>query len=116
MAPDNSKRPPNDAVEAAIMRVLQAEASARDAIAQARIEAAAIAERAREEARVLRLVTDRRIAKVRAAFDTGCTNEVAALEAEEAALAVAHDLTPAEVSRIERAVASLARALTGGVP
>ncbi len=38
--------------------------------------------------------------------------EVAALEAEGAALGVATELTPAEVARVEAAVAALARALT----
>ena len=98
------------------MRVLEAEAAARDAIAQARVKAAEIAEQARETTRALRLVTDRRMGRVRAAFDARCTTEVAALEAEAAALAAAHDLSPAEVARIERAVAALARALTEGVP
>ena len=81
------------------MRVLEAEAAARDTIAQARVRAAEIAERARETTRALRLVTDRRIGRVRAAFDAQCTTEVAALEAEAAALAAAHDLSPAEIAR-----------------
>jgi hypothetical protein len=112
MAPDSSNRPPDDAVEAAIMRVLEAEASAQDAVARARLEATHIAERSREEARGLRLVTDRRLRVVRTAFETQCATEVAALGAEAAALDVAHDLTPTEVSSIERAVASLAHTLT----
>ena len=116
MAPDNSKRPPDDAVEAAIMRVLDAEALARAAIARARAEAAEISERAREKARDLFLATDRRIGKVRAAFDAGCTTRVAAIEAEAAALGAAHDLAAAEVARVERAVARLARTLTGDLP
>jgi hypothetical protein len=113
MAPDNSKRAPDDAVEGAIMQVLDAEVAARDAIAGARTRAAEIAEEAREKTRALRLVADRRIGSVRAAFDARCTREVAALEAEAAALGVAHDLSPEEVARIEQAVAALAGALTG---
>jgi hypothetical protein len=116
MAPDNSRTPSGDAVEAAIMRVLAAEATARDAIARSRDEAAAIAEQAREKARALRLVTDRRIGRLRAAFDARCTAEVAALEDEAAALAAPHDPSPAEVAGIERAVAALARALTESIP
>ena len=116
MAPDNSKRPPDDAVEAAIMRVLEAEAAARDAIARARVQAADIAEQARQATRALRLVTDRRMGRMRAAFDARCTTEVAALEAEAATLAAAHALSPADVARIERAVAALAHALTEVVP
>jgi hypothetical protein len=113
MAPDNSKRPPDDAVEAAIMRVLEAEASARDAVARTRNEAAETAELAREKARSLRLATDRRIRDVRGAFDARCAAEVAALEAEAAALRAAHDLTPSEIARMERAVTALADAITG---
>jgi hypothetical protein len=112
MAPDSSNRPPDDAVEAAIMRVLEAEASAQEAVARARDEAAQIAELTRERARSLRLAIDRRIRTVRAAFDARCVAEVAALEAESAALGVAHNLTPTEVSGIESAVAALARTLT----
>lgn len=95
------------------MRVLEAEAAAQDAVARARGEATEIAEQAREKARGLRLATDRRLRMVRAAFETRCTTEVAALEAEAAALGMAHDLTPAEISSTERAVAALARDLTG---
>ena len=116
MAPDKSKRPPDDVVEAAIMRVLRAEASARDAVARTKDEAAEIAERAREKARDLRLATDRRIGALRAAFDIRCAAEVAALETEAAALGASHDLTPSEVSRIDHAVIALAAALTGGHP
>ncbi len=94
------------------MLVLEAEAAAQDAVARARGEAAEIAEQAREKARGLRLATDRRLRMVRAAFETRCTTEVATLEAEAAALGMAHDLTPAEIARTERAVAALARDLT----
>jgi hypothetical protein len=98
------------------MRVLEAEAAARDAIANARTLAAQVAEQARQTTRALRLVADRRIGRVRAAFDARCMREVAALETEAAALVAAHDLPPAEVARIEQAVLALARALTEGAP
>ena len=68
MATDNPKLLSDDAVEAAITRVLQAEVAARDAVVRARGEATQIAERAREQARGLGLHTDRRIRRVRAAF------------------------------------------------
>jgi len=51
---------------------------------------------------------------VRAAFDAKTTAAVAALEAQAAALNTIHDLTPAEISTVERAVAALAGAMTGG--
>lgn len=114
MPPDSPKLGPNDAVEAAITHVLTAEVEARNAVARARGEAAAIAEQAREAARRLGVHTDGRIHAVRARFDARATAEVGALEAQAAALGAAHDLTPAEVSRVERAVAALASAMTGG--
>jgi cell division septum initiation protein DivIVA len=116
MAPDISKPASDDAVEMAIMRVLDAEAAAREAIARARVLSAEIAEKARQTARSLRLVADRRLERVRAAFDARCTTEVAALEAQAAALAATHDPTSAEVAEIELAVAALARTLTEGIP
>ena len=116
VARENSKLLADDAVEAAITRVLAAEASARDAVARARGEAMEIAERARERARRLGLSTDRRIRVVHAALDAKVMAKVAALDAQAAALGAAHDLTPAEVASVGRAVADLAGALTGGPP
>ena len=116
MAFDNSTQRPDDTVGAAIMRVLEAEVTARGSIAEARAEAGEIAEQARQAIRAIRLSTDRRLERVRAAFDAWCTTEVAALEAEAAALDAATDLSPAEVARIERAVAALARSLAENVP
>jgi hypothetical protein len=113
VAAHNPKLQSNDAVEAAIAQVLAAENAARAAVARARVEAAEIAEQARETARHLGLHTDRRLRAVRAAFDARGAAEVAVLEAQAAALGAAHDLTPAEVLRVERAVAALARAMTG---
>jgi hypothetical protein len=116
VAQDRPKLGPNDAVEAAIARVLDAEAAARDAVAGARREAAEIAEQAREQARRLGLHTDLRIRAVRAAFSAKTTAEVAALEAHAAALGAAPELTPAEVVRVARAVAALGGELTGERP
>lgn len=116
MALDNSTQRPDDAVGAAIMRVLDTEAMARRSIADARAEAGEIAERARQAIRAIRLSTDRRVERVRAAFDAWCAKEVAALEAEAAALDAVDDLSPAEVAQLERAVAALARSLAENVP
>jgi hypothetical protein len=116
VAPDNLNPLRNDAVEAAISRVLDAEVAARAAVAAARGEATQIAERARETARRLGLHTDRRIQRIRSAFAAMTAAEVAALEAEGAALGVATELTPVEVVRVEAAVAALARALTEATP
>jgi hypothetical protein len=114
VAPDNRKPLPDDVIEAAITRVLEAEASARADVASARNEALMIAERAREQARRLGVTSDRRMRKVRAGFAGTVAVDVAALEAEATALGAAHNLTPADISRVETAVAALARALTGG--
>ena len=113
VTPYNPKLQSNDAVEAAISRVLAAENAARDAVVRARREAADLAEQAREMTRRLGLHTDRRLRAVRAAFDARGMAEVAALEDQAAALDAAHEVTPAEVARVERAVAALARAMTG---
>jgi hypothetical protein len=112
VAPDNPNLLRNDAVEAAISRVLDAEVAARAAVAGARAEAIEIAERARETARRLALHTDRRIHRIRGAFAAMTAAQVAALETEGTALGVATTLTAAEVARVEAAVAALARALT----
>jgi len=116
MAFDNSTQPPEDAVGSAIMRVLEAEAGARASIAQARTEAGKIAEQARQTVRAIRQSTDRRLERVRAAFEVRCTKEVAALEAEAAALRVQTDLSTAEVARIDGAVTALACSLAENVP
>jgi hypothetical protein len=108
--------PPADAVEASIARVLDAEAAAVDAVARARDEALAIAERAREQVRRLGLRTDRRLHAVRAAFEVRAAAEVATLAAETAALDAIHELTPEEISQVERAANATAAAMTGGSP
>jgi hypothetical protein len=113
---DNLNPLRNDAVEAAISRVLESEVAARAAVAGARAQATEIAERAREAARRLALHTDRRIHRIRAAFATTTNAEVEHLEAQAAALGVASALTAAEVARVEAAVAALARTLTETSP
>lgn len=114
MAPDDTQPLPVDAVEAAIMHVLQAEADARDAVADARSAAVAIDEAARERARRIGLVADRRIAAARAAFGAKTVAEVGALDAQAAALDAAGAPEPDEIARVERAVLALAAAMTGG--
>jgi len=96
------------------MRVLQAEAEARDAVADARSAAAAIDEAARERARRIGLVADRRIAAARAAFGAKTVAEVGALDAQAAALDAAGAPEPDEIARVERAVLALAASMTGG--
>ncbi len=116
VALDNSKPLPDAVVEAAITRVLEAEASAHADVDAARNEAQLIAERAREQARRLVANSDRRIRRIRAAFAAKVESEVAALDAEAEALGAVHELSPAEVAQVDAAVAALAVAMTGGAP
>lgn len=116
VALDSSKPLPDAVIEAAITRVLDAEASAHADVEAARIETLLIAEHARERARRLVASSDRRIRRIRAAFSAKVTLEVAALNAEAEALGVAHELSSAEVAQVDLAVAMLAGAMTGGAP
>ncbi len=116
VTPEQSNLPPEDAVEASIARVLDAEAAAVDAIARARCDALAIAEAAREQVRRLALCADRRLHAVRAALEAKAAAAVAALAAEATALDAIHELTPDEVDRVDAAVNATAAALTGGPP
>ncbi|MGE5089909.1 MAG: hypothetical protein ACM3QY_12335 [Candidatus Levyibacteriota bacterium] len=114
MAPDNPTQLADDAVETAIMHVLQAEAAAREAVAGARSAAGAIAEEARERARRIALTADRRIAALRAAFGARTASEVASLDAQAAALDAAEVSTPGDATSVEQAVGALAASMTGG--
>jgi hypothetical protein len=116
VAPDPPQPLPDAAIEAAITRVLDAETAARADVVCARGEATEIAEHARDWARRIAVHADRRIHRLRAAFAARVSAEVAALEAEADALGAAHVLTPAEIERVEKAVATLARDMTGGLP
>ena len=103
----------DEAVEAAIARVLDAEHDAHDAVRAAERTAAAMAEAARAAARALAERTERRIRGVRAAFEARTAAEVAALDAAAAEAGARHDLTPDELARLDVAVATLAARLTG---
>jgi hypothetical protein len=106
--------PPSQvAVEAAIARVLAAEADARIAVQDARAAAEARAEAARAATRAIAQRTLSRIATVRMEFERRIAEDVAALNAEAEALAGAPTLSPAELAALERALAALAAELTG---
>jgi hypothetical protein len=106
--------PSQVAVEAAIARVLAAEADARIAVQDARAAAEARAEAARAATRSIAQRTLSRIAAARTEFDRRIAAEVADLNAEAEALAGAPTLSPAELAALERALAALANELTGG--
>lgn len=106
--------PPSQvAVEAAIARVLAAEADARIAVEDARDAAEARAEAVRAASRSIAQRTLSRIASVRTEFDRRIAARVAELNAEAEALAGAPTPSPAELAALERALAALATEITG---
>jgi vacuolar-type H+-ATPase subunit H len=107
---------PDDAVEAAIAHVLQAERAARDAIAQAQAEASAIVTEARERARSLAERTERRMRDVRAAFEATTDARLADIAAAAAAIERRDAETTVDHARSSAAVAALAARLTGAEP
>jgi hypothetical protein len=109
----NVVRPGHD-VETAIARVLDAEHAARTAVDEAGVTAVAITEAARAAARALAERTERRIRRVRSAFEQRTATAVAALEAAAAEAAARHELTSDELARLDAAVAALATRLTRG--
>jgi len=102
----------NDAVEMAIVRVLDAEHAARDAVRDAEQAAAAMTEAARASARALAERTERRIRVMRAKFEAQVSAEVAALDAAATDAGVRHDLDTADLARVDAAVAALAALVT----
>lgn len=105
-------RAPDDAVEAAIARVLDGEHAARDAIGATQVAAAAMVDAARASARALAERTERRIGAIRARFERHATEAVAALDATGRDAEMRHELTPEDEARLEAAVDALAAHLT----
>ncbi len=109
-----SPSPADAAVEAAISRVLDAELAAHDDVDRATREAAAIVEDAATTARAIAERTERRIRKLRAAFETRAARAVAEIDAQALAQDRVYELTPDDRTRLERAVAALSNELTAG--
>ena len=107
---------PDREVEAAIARVLAAERGAQQAIAAARAEAAAIAERSRAEARSVAEQTQRRMRRLRAAFERRTEAELAALQLQAEALAAPQPPDADDGVRVDGAVARLVAELTEARP
>ncbi len=101
------------AVERAIARVLDAEHEARDDVRQAGIDAAALTEAARAQARALAERVEGRLRKVRASFEGRAAAEVARLDAAALVAAQRHDLSVADLDHASAAAAALAARLTG---
>ncbi len=105
-------RAPDDAVEAAIARVLDAEHRAHDAITGTQEAAAAMIDATRAAARALVERTERRIGAIRNAFERHATAAVAALDATGHDAELRHDLTSQDEARLAAAVDALAAQLT----
>lgn len=103
-------------VESAIAGVLDAEHAARLAVDEAAVAATALAEATRAGAQSLSERTERRIRRIRNAFEQRTTDAVAALEAAAAEASAPHDLSPADLAQLDAAVAILAAKLTRGMP
>lgn len=101
------------AVEAAIGLVLASECAARDAVAQAERDAEKLAENARADSRKISERTDRRIRRMRAAFEARATQAIDAIDAEAARQDAAHELSSGDLTRLARAVDALCEELTG---
>lgn len=107
---------PDREVEAAIARVLAAERESQEAIAAAHAEAAAIAERSRAGVRALAEHTQRRMRRLRAAFERRTGAELASLQMQAEALAAPQPPAADDDARVAGAVARLVAELTGGRP
>jgi hypothetical protein len=102
----------DDAVEAAIARVLDAEHAAHDAVTASQDAAAAQVAAAGDAGRALAERTERRIGAIRLAFERHTAAAVAALDATGHDAEVRHDLTADDEARLDAAVDALATHLT----
>ena len=107
----NSRDPAHSDVEAAIARVLAAEAAAVLAVRSSEIEAQQSLEAARARARRISEHTSERLQRISLRIEADCAREIAQISATAAEVAVdfEHD-----VERLNRVVAVLAADLTGG--
>ncbi len=106
----------NDVAEAAIAQVLGAERSAHESVEHARSEVQRIAENARSAARTVAERTERRMRAVVDAFERKLAVDLAAIDAQAAALGGTQPLTPGESASLQQAVRTLARELIGAPP
>lgn len=111
-----SDRAAGSAADGAITTVLDAERAAREGVEVSRQRAHELAELTRMQVRALAERTERRIRCVAAAFEAELAAQIAALDAEAARIAEPHVLGSEELAGLERAVAALARELSGAPP
>lgn len=101
-------------VDEAIARVLQAEQSARAAVAQCALDAERLRQDARARARAIAERAAERVARVHEWTQAALRAEIGRLEAERAALRQPAAPDPSEPARIARALECLASELSGG--
>ena len=106
----------NEAAEAAIARVLLVERSARDAVAQARLEVDRIVERGRLDARSLDARTERRVRAVIGAFERDLAERLATIEAVAEQVSHAQPFSSDEQAALRRAVRAVAEELIAAPP
>jgi hypothetical protein len=111
-APASAREDDPSMIDAAIARVLAAEASAREEVEAAAREAEDLLDNARAGAREIGDRGERRVRSARSRYDAAVMKEVACVEAETAALQTEHALTASDRERIARAVAAVAADLT----
>lgn len=114
--PNAEYAPAEGAVEAAITRILSAERDARQTVAQATRDAAAMSENARRASRALAERTERRIGAARAAFGAAVAAKVAAIDAEATAQDTSQPLSADDLDHLDVAIAALAAELTATRP
>lgn len=119
---DNTVKPMVDtdarshAADAAIARVLHAEADAVQAIEQARQQTLHIADAARVGARAVAERTERRICTVVDAFQREGAARLADIDAKASRLDAPAPLSADEQAALQRAVVAVAREMIGGAP
>lgn len=101
------------AVDAAIARVLDAEARAHAEVERAAREADSLVDDARARARAIGERAEARVRRARHAYETAIATEVARIEVEAAAQEREHPLDQSDRDRVARAVARVAADLTG---
>jgi F0F1-type ATP synthase membrane subunit b/b' len=101
-------------VDLAIVRVLDAEQSARDAVAQCAVDAERVRHEARVRARVIAERAAERAARVHEWTASRLREQVQRLNEQRAALLQPAPPDPEEPARVARALDQLAAELTGG--
>jgi len=101
-------------VDLAIVRVLDAEQSARDAVAQCTVDAERVRHEARTRARVVAERAAERVARVHEWTAARLHEEIQRLNEQRAALLQPAAPDPDEPARVARALDQLAAELTGG--